>query len=197
MAATSTPKTPLLQAADWLAAAVARFAEQGIEAVRIELLARDLNVSKGSFYWHFSDRNDLLERLLDDWERGELLFFEAEDGHVSAASRWARYIERAADPRRIRMEVALRAWARRDERVAHRLAAVERKQTASIAGVLRDVGFQGRSAELWSEIVHMVSLGWSDRAMRDREFYVASRGLGEFLSEVLLAASVRPPAPRE
>ena len=50
---------------------------------------------------------------------------------------------------------------------------------------------------MWSEIVHMVCLGWSDRAMRDREFYVASRGLGEFLSEVLLAASSRPATARE
>lgn len=197
MATPSHSKAPALQAADWIAAAVSRLADQGVEAVRIELLARDLNVSKGSFYWHFRDRGELLEKLLDDWERSELLWFETEDGLVSAANRWARYIERAADPQRVRFEVALRAWARRDERVAHRLAAVERRQTSCIATVLRDVGFPRRSADMWSEIVHMVCLGWSDRAMRDREFYVASRGLGEFLSEVLLAASNRPTAARE
>ena len=190
--ATAHLKLPSRQAADWLSAAAARFAEQGIEAVRVELLARDLNVSKGSFYWHFRDRGELLEKLLDDWERSELLWFETEDALVGAASRWARYIERAADPQRVRMEVALRAWARRDERVAHRLAAVERKQTGCIATVLREVGFPRRSADMWSEIVHMVCLGWSDRALRDREFYVASRSLGEFLSEVLLAASNQP-----
>jgi len=197
MAPPSHSKAPALQATDWIAAAVARFADQGIEAVRIELLARDLNVSKGSFYWHFRDRNDLLEGLLDDWERSELLWFENENSLSSAANRWARYVERASDPDRVRLEVALRAWARRDKRVAHRIATIERKQTASIASVLSDVGFQGRSAELWSDIVHMVCLGWSDRAMRDREFYVASRGLGEFLSEVLLAASIRPTTTRE
>jgi AcrR family transcriptional regulator len=186
-----------VRATDWVAAAAARFAEQGIEAVRVELLARDLNVSKGSFYWHFRDREELLEMLLDDWERNELLWFETEDRLVSAATRWARYVERASDPGRIRLEVALRAWARRDERVARRLAAAERKQTACIASVMRDVGFQGRPAEMWAEIVHMVCLGWSDRAMRDREFYVASRSLSEFLSEVLLAASNRPAEPRE
>jgi len=197
MAPPSHSKAPALQATDWIAAAVARFADQGIEAVRIELLARHLNVSKGSFYWHFRDRDDLLERLLDDWERSELLWFETEDDLSNAANRWARYVERASAPRRVRLEVALRAWARQDDRVAHRIAAIERRQTACIVSVLRDIGFQGRSAELWSEIVHMVCLGWSDRAMRDREFYVASRGLGEFLSEVLLAASIRPTAARE
>jgi AcrR family transcriptional regulator len=192
MATNPIARTNTLQAADWVAAALARFADQGIEAVRIELLARDLNASKGSFYWHFRDRGELLEMLLDDWERSELLWFETEGEFASAADRWARYVERAANPQRVRVEVALRAWARQDERVAHRLTAVERKQTGCIASVLREVGFQGRSAELWSEIVHMVCLGWSDRAMRDREFYVANRGLGEFLSEVLLAASIRP-----
>src|ERR1700722_7470183 len=194
MATNPSPKSTPLQASDWVSAATVRFTEQGIDAVRVELLARDLNVSKDSFYWHFRGRQDLLEKLLDDWERSELLWFETEDGFASAPRRWARYIERAAAPQRVRMDVALRAWAYRDERVARRLAAVERKQTMCIANVLRDIGFQGRSAEMWSEIVHMVCLGWSDRAMRDREFYVASRGLGEFLSEVLLAASNRPAA---
>jgi AcrR family transcriptional regulator len=193
----SAPKASHLKATNWIAAAASRFADQGIEGVRVEVLARDLNTSKGSFYWHFRDRGDLLERLLDEWERSELLWFENEDGLASAASRWARYIERSADPQRVRMAVAMRSWARRDERVAHRLAAIERKQTRSIAGVLRDVGFPERPAELWSEIVYMVCLGWSDRAMRDREFYVAGRSLSEFLSEVLLAASNRPTGARD
>jgi AcrR family transcriptional regulator len=192
MATAANSRTTPLQANDWVAAAASRFAEQGIESVRVEILARDLSVSKGSFYWHFRDREELLEMLLDDWERNELLWFETEDRLVSAATRWARYIERASDPGRIRLEVALRAWARKDEHVARRLAAAERKQTGCIASVMRDIGFQGRSADMWAEIVHMVCLGWSDRAMRDREFFVASRGLGEFLSEVLLAASNQP-----
>ena len=41
-----------------------RLARHGIESVRVEVLARDLGVSKGSFYWHFRDRSELLEKLL-------------------------------------------------------------------------------------------------------------------------------------
>ena len=44
----------------------------GVEAVRVEKLARDLHVTKGSFYWHFKDREELLEVLLREWEE-ELL----------------------------------------------------------------------------------------------------------------------------
>ena len=158
--------------------------------MRVEVLARDLGVSKGSFYWHFRDRGDLLEKLLARWEDEELSWPKAEDS-ASAATRWARLIERTANPARIRGEVAVRAWARKDERVASRVAAIERKKVSLIADVLRDVGFNYSAAESWSEMVWLVCLGWLDRATRDRQFQVAGRALGELLSEVILAASAR------
>jgi AcrR family transcriptional regulator len=184
-----------LSPADWTRAALARLGEDGIEAVRVEVLARDLKVSKGSFYWHFDDRADLLDHMLARWERDEIEWLETGQEEMSAANRWAMFVERFIDPGRIRTEVALQAWARRDERVARRLALLEGRRTALIAGVLREVGFRGSSAEFWSEIVLLVCLGWLDRATRDHEFQLASRGLGEFLSELVLAASGRPAIP--
>jgi len=49
---------------DWLRAARLALLRGGVEAVRVEKLARDLGVTKGSFYWHFKDRDELLELLL-------------------------------------------------------------------------------------------------------------------------------------
>ena len=40
----------------------------GPDGVRVEKLARNLNVTKGSFYWHFKDRSEILEALLHEWE---------------------------------------------------------------------------------------------------------------------------------
>jgi AcrR family transcriptional regulator len=57
---------------DWLKAARLALLRGGVEAVRVEKLARDLQVTKGSFYWHFKDREELLEILLCEWEE-ELL----------------------------------------------------------------------------------------------------------------------------
>jgi AcrR family transcriptional regulator len=57
---------------DWLKAARLALLRGGVEAVRVEKLARDLQVTKGSFYWHFKDREELLEILLREWEE-ELL----------------------------------------------------------------------------------------------------------------------------
>jgi AcrR family transcriptional regulator len=188
MASPATSRATTLHPSDWLSAAFRRFADQGIESVRVEVLARDLAVSKGSFYWHFRDRSELLDRMLARWEGDELEWIEPE-GDAGAATRWARFVAKTADPERMRSEVALRDWARRDSRVASRVAALERKKAALIANVLRDVGFTSSSADAWSEIVLLVCLGWLDRATRDRAFQVASRGLGEFLSDVILAAS--------
>jgi AcrR family transcriptional regulator len=53
---------------DWLRAARLALLKGGIEAVKVERLSRDLYVTKGSFYWHFKDRNELLALLLREWE---------------------------------------------------------------------------------------------------------------------------------
>jgi AcrR family transcriptional regulator len=57
---------------DWLKAARLALLTGGVEAVRVEKLARNLRVTKGSFYWHFKDREELLALLLREWEE-ELL----------------------------------------------------------------------------------------------------------------------------
>ncbi len=64
-------QTPKLGRHDWLTIALKVLAESGIEAVRVEPLAKLMNVTKGSFYWHFKDREDLLEAMLHSWETRE------------------------------------------------------------------------------------------------------------------------------
>ncbi|MGA2508864.1 MAG: TetR/AcrR family transcriptional regulator [Candidatus Acidiferrales bacterium] len=194
MAASTTPGAARLRPTDWLQAAFDRMSAEGVDAIRVEVLARDLKVSKGSFYWHFRDRGDLLERLLADWESRELGWLEREEDSTNAATRWAKLIERTTDPARIRHEVALRAWARADERVARRVVEVDKKRAGLIADVLRDVGFAPSAAESWSDMVLLICLGWLDRATRDPQYQMANRGLGELLSEMVLAASARTTA---
>ncbi len=156
--------------------------------MRVEVLARDLGVSKGSFYWHFRDRGELFGKLLARWEGAEIDWLNAE-ARAGAATRWAKFVARTADPGRMRMEVALRAWARADERVAARVALVEKGKARLIAEVLREIGFAQSAADSWSEVVLLICLGWLDRATRDHQFEIAGRGLGEMLSEFILAAS--------
>ena len=68
---TGTPRlgTPTLTAADWAEAALQLTAEAGLRAVTVRALAARLGVTKGSFYWHFQGREELLAAALARWER--------------------------------------------------------------------------------------------------------------------------------
>jgi AcrR family transcriptional regulator len=57
---------------DWMRGARLALLRGGVDEVRVELLARELGVTKGSFYWHFRDREELLDALVSEWE-AELL----------------------------------------------------------------------------------------------------------------------------
>ena len=52
----------------WIDAATEVLVDQGIDHVRVDVLATQLQVTRGSFYWHFRDREDLLRRVLKAWQ---------------------------------------------------------------------------------------------------------------------------------
>ena len=60
---------PTLTLADWTEGALQMIAEAGLAALTIEALAARLGVTKGSFYWHFKSRAELLQKSLDRWEK--------------------------------------------------------------------------------------------------------------------------------
>jgi AcrR family transcriptional regulator len=60
-----------LTARDWTSAALVALARGGISAVAVEPIAASLGTTKGSFYWHFANRDALLEAALLEWERTE------------------------------------------------------------------------------------------------------------------------------
>ena len=57
-----------LTANDWVAAGLRALVDGGVDAVKILPLAQGMGVTRGSFYWHFQNRAELLARLLDAWE---------------------------------------------------------------------------------------------------------------------------------
>ena len=62
-------KRPRLEREDWERAALDTLSVRGLSSVTIESLAAQLEVTKGSFYWHFEDRDALLTAALARWER--------------------------------------------------------------------------------------------------------------------------------
>jgi AcrR family transcriptional regulator len=190
MAAAAPIRPSPLQPGDWIQAGFSQLSAHGVETVRVEILARNLGTTKGSFYWHFKDREELLLRLLLRWENEEERWLEeAAELQSGAAARWARFVARCADPERARLEAAMYAWSRQDERVARRVATIETKRRAHVVSVLRNVGFTLSDAEKWSEVAWLICLGWMDKTTRDPEFRLGHRELGGFLSDLILAAS--------
>ena len=179
-----------LQKQDWVQAGLKTLSAEGIEAVRVEVLARDLEVSKGSFYWHFKDRSELLRAMIEEWEKQETDWFldEVERG-ITPARRWTRLLELAVGSARRIPDTAIFAWARRDSQVATRVTAVEQKRISYVARVLRDVGFTRSEADWWAETVYLAFLGLEDRVSRDLKFRKNRSALAEHLSRLILSAA--------
>lgn len=68
MTSAKSPRTSL-SAEDWSAAALAALERSGLAAVAVEPIAKTLGATKGSFYWHFTGRDDLIAAALELWER--------------------------------------------------------------------------------------------------------------------------------
>jgi AcrR family transcriptional regulator len=116
----------------WIEEGLSALGAGGPDAVRIEVLAQALGVSKGGFYWHFKDRRALLEEMLDAWERtwvDEVIeAVEAEDGDARARLRRLFVLASASGGELLKVELAIRNWARREEEVANRLRHVDNRR---------------------------------------------------------------------
>jgi AcrR family transcriptional regulator len=107
---------------DWVEAGLRLLARGGATALRVEAAARELSVTKGSFYWHFQDRDDWCAAILGYWEH------RAFGRMVARPGRRANAAELAGD---MALDHAVRAWARRDVAAAQALGRVLREAARS------------------------------------------------------------------
>jgi len=177
----------------WIDAATEVLAYQGIDRVRVDLLAQQLGVTRGSFYWHFRDREDLLRRVLRAWHElaTEQLTVRLEHAHSDAIEQLrdvvslpfrGRSAERAA-----RIELAIRAWARRDDMARHAVDEADASRIGYIAQIFSSLGFaigeaRSRAFLLYSYVVaesQMSNQGTSAQRM------ARSRLVEKLLTQVL------------
>jgi AcrR family transcriptional regulator len=122
----------------WIEVGLRALAAGGPDAVRIEALARELGVTKGGFYWHFGDRRALLEEVLDRWERlsvdAVIERIEEEGGDAKTKLRRLSKLAGSGEVRgmrgrdMLRIDLAVRDWARRDKVIAKRLRRVDNRR---------------------------------------------------------------------
>ncbi len=128
---------------------------RGIGGVRVLTLAQILRVSRGSFYWHFEDHDDLLRSMLDWWDR------EMTDGVIQVANE-----SRGSPTRRLtaiaenvltldlnKYDAAIRTWAEGDKSAAKTLKRVVSKRLDYITGVFEDAGFTPADARARGDLL--------------------------------------------
>lgn len=149
-----------LARADWTEAAWQMLGRGSLDQVRVDALARHLKVTRGSFYWHFRDRDDLIEAILERWfaELGlEQSMMPALRGIADPAQRLWTIYERVIRHVDSGQYVALRLWARGNKGVQQRLTTEDRKRLQHFASEFRALGFsesqaQGR-ADIYQSLV--------------------------------------------
>ncbi|HZF68925.1 MAG TPA: TetR/AcrR family transcriptional regulator [Gemmatirosa sp.] len=186
---------------DWMRAGRMALLTGGPAAVRVERLATDLGVTKGSFYWHFADRGELLEALLREWEEELSVALEAlpsltgPDGVRELMSFVAPRVV-ASERGELPSDAAIFAWASTDPAVARRVETAEARRIALLQTLVGD-------PEL-GEFLYLAYLGFvmrRRRVPRSAAFFpvlarISERVTAQAAAEATRAAAVAPPTSR-
>ncbi len=146
----------------WITGAIAILAEHGPERLRVEVLAKRLGVTKGSFYWHFKDRRDLQDAVLEYWKDGRIRDIrkqtQAPPGSEAEALLHTIEVYSSARNRKgIAIEAAVRDWARRDPQAVAVVEEVDAERLRCafrlfLACGLSDAEAQARSLLLYAYV---------------------------------------------
>jgi AcrR family transcriptional regulator len=151
---------------EWLDAAGRALAAGGVEAVKVEAIARGLGLTKGSFYWHFEDRPALLDGILARWEQGARSVLEVAAGMATPEQRVTALFRDLARPGSGLSDAEVFSWARHDRAVAERVAHVERERVVFLKEQLAEMGASLHDAHRRAEAAYLAASAWLERTAR-------------------------------
>lgn len=164
----------------WLRAGLHALARGGPEAVRIEVLAESLGVTKGGFYGQFSDRNELLSEMLETWAATvvDQVIDEVESGGGDARAKLERlfHVAKAGGAELIKIDLAVRDWARRDATAAECLRRVDERRMEYMRSLFGELRLDEGEVEARCLLVFSLFIGSS---------FVATGHRGRTRAEVL------------
>lgn len=154
---------PRLGRADWIEAALQVLVGEGVDGLRITRLADDLAVTRGSFYWHFKDREDLLQALIGHWQRKNTAGIVSavrdattiDDGILALFETWL-------DPTRFdpRLDSAVRDWARRSDALREAIDDADRARVSAIALLFEKSGYDNPEAFIRARVIYFTQIGY-------------------------------------
>jgi AcrR family transcriptional regulator len=166
----------------WIEAGFKEIARSGVEGVRVEVLAKNLGVTKGGFYRRFRDRAALLDGMLQAWSAGRIAAIEKQTSLDGASARErlkaliALYSERM-NTEGMAVELAIRQWARSDEAAAAAVASVDAARLKNVGHLYRATGVAPDEADAQAFLFYCFIFGQSllfpDRGPRKRAQLIA------------------------
>ncbi|MBB2989770.1 AcrR family transcriptional regulator [Mycolicibacterium iranicum] len=146
---------------EWLQAGFALLAEDGFTSLKIDTLSARLGMTKGSFYWHFTDMAAYKSALVSAWAqwRDEDHRRFSELDALPPRSRLIKMTAFLVSPRQWMLERAMREWARSDRAAARAVRAADRRARTSVRQAFVDYGFDADVAEQRSQWLFAMGVG--------------------------------------
>ncbi len=154
-------KTQRLSPHDWVVEALETLRRESIVGVSVENIARSMGVTKGSFYYHFKDKEELVDWLLEYWETEltDKVNTHVSHLHGTPAEQLLALLEFIAEQETNRYDASMRAWALHDERVARVVRRVDRKRLAYVRDLFLKLGFPAEQARMRSRVSYYYVVG--------------------------------------
>ncbi|SHJ09612.1 transcriptional regulator, TetR family [Shimia gijangensis] len=150
--------------AAWLAAAYDLLTENGVEAVKVMPLAKKLGLSRTGFYWHFKDRDQLLEAMVRRWEQKNTgnLVARAEAYADTIAEAMFNVFDCWLDDALFdaRLDLAIRNWARNDAALQQRLDQADSRRQNALTAMFERFEFGREQAHARAMTVMYTQIGY-------------------------------------
>ena len=163
----------------WLDAGLTKLAEEGPQSLKVMGIAQYLGVTKGSFYWHFSDLQAYKGALLQEWESKHTHDLIQQAGRASSDARVKlRFLLTTALAQKSALGSAIRAWALTDEHVAQAQNRVDQDRLSYVTQVLHEMGWPAADAAALARWIYYAVIGYFNTAgdtlsERDMDLYLA------------------------
>lgn len=167
---------------------------EGVDRVKVERIAARLGVTRGGFYWHFKNRQALLDGLLHEWERTNTDAFIAaieaapprlEDRILRLFTIWIE-----AKEFDVGLEVALRTWARRSKKVSRAVHRADARRLAFIQSLFETAGYDEREAAVRARVLYYTQIGYY--AIEEHETVRARAAVAHLYYEVYTGRTLSP-----
>ncbi len=182
--------------ADWLQVAVDILISEGVEAVKVAVIGEKLQVSRSSFYWYFNSRQDLLDALLEYWQRSNTvaLVEQADADAPTITAAVCNVFRCVVNPALFdnKLDFAVRDWARKSASVRRILDQSDARRLGALTGMFRRYGYDDMNAISRARILYFMQIGYNDA-----ELHEPMEERMKLLPNYLSAFTGREPQPQE